>query len=147
MAILPEDLLEESAETEAEEEEFTGYRESIAFDGTDFVRDGANRLVGSNGLEAYEDWCRTCLATEKDSLFCYPSDFGIDTSDIAFATSRGEVESILTKEITDALMADSYHRTESIEDINFEWGESDSVEVEISVNGIEEMTIDLSVTI
>lgn len=142
-SILPEDL---SAD-ETLEDETEGYRESVAFDGTDFVRDGANRLVTSDGVSAYEDWCRICLATEKGSLFCYPEDFGLDTSRIPNATSRGEVESILRKEITDALMADSYQRTDSIESIEFDWIDSDSVEVEISVRGVDDTTVELEVTI
>ena len=142
-SILPEDLTAE----ETLEDEADGYRESVAFDGIDFVRDGANKLETADGISAYEDWCRTCLATEKGSLFAYPDDFGMDTSRIPKATSRGEVESILRKEITDALMADSAQRTDSIESIEFEWLDSDSVEVLVSVRGIDDTTVELTVTI
>ena len=169
MQLLPDDFMDDELLDDEDEEDFDGeddddedgeddddydeddgeneddFEESVLFDGIDFVRDGANRLVTADGVTAYEDWCRTCLSTEQGSLFCYPDDFGIDTSEIPYATSRGEVETILMKEITDALMADG--RTSSVEDIEFEWNDDGDVEAHISVVGTSNEEVNISVNI
>ena len=122
----------------------TGYRESIFFDGIDFVRDGQNRIKASSGVEAWEQWCRKCLKTERYKSPLYPTDYGIEVDEAFHATTRELAESILQREITEALMADPYDRTDHIEDIAFVWEKSDCLYVHIIAVGIEDISIDFT---
>lgn len=139
---------EEEIVTEADviESSPIGYRNGIAFDYAtgDFVRDGKNKMVDSTGIESWKSWIINCLSTKRYAYLAYSTDFGIDTDAAFRATSRNEAESILTREITEAIMADPYQRTQYIEDINYEWTAADAVEVTMIIHGIDEVTIDLT---
>ena len=95
-----------------------GYRNGIAFDykNEDFMRDGMNKLLDSDGIESWKSWCINCLNTQRYAHLAYSSDFGIDIDKVFKAGSRDEVESILTREITEAILADPYQRANYIED-------------------------------
>ena len=122
-----------------------GYRNGIAFDYEtgDFVMDGKNKILDSDGIESWKSWCIICLQTERYAHLACPSDFGIDTAAAMRATSRVEAESILTREITEAILADPYERTKFVEDIKFDWTAPDTVKVNAVIHGIDDVTIDL----
>lgn len=124
-----------------------GYRGSIYFDGIDLKRDGLNKIQGSTGIEAWEQWCVKCLSTERYKYPIYPTDFGIETEEALHAMTRDLAESILYREITEALTADPYDRTSHIESIVFDWLDSDSLDVTVKVIGIENASIDITVRI
>lgn len=123
-----------------------GYRNGIAFDYEigDFMRDGMNKMLDSTGIESWKSWCINCLSTERYSRLAYGTDFGISTAAAFKAASREEAESILTREITEALLADPYERTEYVEEIEFNWTAPDGVEVRIIAKGIEDVSIDIT---
>ena len=123
----------------------TGYRNGVAFDFQtgDFVRDGKHRLLDSDGIESWKSWCIICIQTERYAHLACPSYFGIETAPAMQASSREEAESILTREITEAIMADPYGRTEYVEDISFDWTAPDTVKVSVVVHGIDDVSIDL----
>ena len=123
-----------------------GYRNGIAFDFQtgDFVRDGKHSILDSDGIESWKTWCIICLQTERYAHLACPSDFGIETTAAMRATSREEAESILTREITEAIMADPYGRTEYVEDISFDWTAPDTVTVNATIHGISDVTIDIT---
>jgi len=132
-----------------QENNVTGYRPSVAFDWEtgDFPRDGKYQLIDCNGVDGWRSWCVTCVSTERYAYLAHGSDFGISTQAAMRAESREEAESILTREITEALLADPYERTAYIEDITYNWTAPDAVEATITVRGIEEVTIDFTVSI
>ena len=123
-----------------------GYRNGIAFDYEtgDFKRDGKNKILDSDGIESWKSWCIICLQTERYAHLACPSDFGIDTKAAMQANSREEAESILSREITEALLADPYERTQYVEDISFDWTAPDTVIVEVTIHGIDDVTIDIT---
>lgn len=123
-----------------------GYRNGIAFDYEtgDFKRDGKNSLLDSDGIESWKSWCIICIQTERYAHLACPSDFGIETAAAMRATSRAEAESILSREITEALLADPYGRTKYVEDISYEWTSPDSVVVSATIHGIADVTIDIT---
>jgi hypothetical protein len=123
-----------------------GYRNGVAFDYEtgDFKRDGKNMLLDSYGIESWKSWCIICIQTERYAHLACPSDFGIETAAAMRATSRAEAESILSREITEALLADPYGRTKYVEDISYDWTEPDMVIVSATVHGIEDVSIDLT---
>ena len=126
-----------------------GYRPGVAFawDPGDFVRDGRNRLVEASAIESWQQWCMNCLQTQRFKHLAYSSDFGINVDEVFSSESREEAESILTREINEALTADPYRRTQYIADILFEWTAPDSVQATVVVVGIADATIDVTVNI
>ena len=123
-----------------------GYRNGIAFDDKlgDFLRDGKNKIIDSNGLESWKSWCINCLQTERYKHIAYNTDFGIETELAMKAESREEAESILTRQITEAILADPYERTEYVENIEFDWTAPDAVEAHVIIKGKEDITIDIT---
>ena len=135
--ITEEDLVEKKA---------VGYRNGIAFDYEkgDFPRDGMNKMLDSNGIESWKSWCINCLQTERYTHLAYSTDFGIELEAAMKASGRDEAESILTRQITEALMADPYKRTRYISEILFDWTAPDSVVVSVTIHGIDNVTIDVT---
>lgn len=124
----------------------TGYRNGVAFDHQtgDFVRDGMNKILDSDGIESWKSWCINCLQTERYMHLAYSTDFGIETRAAMRAASREEAESILTRQITEAILADPYKRTAYIEDIIFDWTAPDAAAVRVIIHGIDDVTIDIT---
>lgn len=122
-----------------------GYRNGVAFNYQtgDFKRDGMNKMLDSDGIESWISWCVNCLHTERYNHLAYNTDFGIETAAAMNATSREEAESILTRQITEAILADPYERTDYIEEIKFDWTAPDSVAVAVTIHGIDDVTVDL----
>lgn len=123
-----------------------GYRNGVAFDYTtgDYVRDGKNRIMDSDGIESWKSWCINCLSTERYKHLAYNSDFGIEYDKVFRAETREEAENILTRQITEAILADPYERCAYIESIGFEWPAPDGIEVHAILHGIEDVTIDIT---
>lgn len=148
--LFPEEDIEIIAEElDDEEDSPVGYVESIFFDEKtgDLARDGQNKLRKSTGLEAWEQWCINCLLTEKDAHPAYGSAFGISTYEAFKTDDRSEAESILTLEITEALMNDPYGRTQMVESIEYDWITTSECTVTVTVQGIEDVTIDITTAI
>ena len=59
------------------------------------------------------------------------------------ASSQEEAESILVREITEAILADPYERTKYVEDIEFDWTAPNAVKVRAIIHGIDDVSIDL----
>lgn len=124
----------------------TGYRNGIAFDSLrgDFLRDGMHKMLDSDGIESWKSWCINCLQTERYKHLAYSTDFGIEIDKALRASSRQESESILARQISEAILADPYKRTKYIQEITFEWTAPDSVRVEITIHGVDDTTIDIT---
>ena len=133
-------------ETDLQSEQPQGFKNGLAFDYSngDFVRDGQNRIVDSDGIESWKSWVMNCIQTERYKHLCYSTDFGIEWDMVYQAQTREEAESILTRQINEAVMADKYKRTEYIEDITYNWTAPDAVEVHITIHGINDVTIDVT---
>lgn len=123
-----------------------GYRNGIAFDYEqgDFPRDGMKKLLDSTGIESWQAWCFNCIQTERYKYLAYSTDFGIETEAAMKARSRDEAERILTRQITEALMADPYKRTAYVSKIKYNWTTPDGVIVDVTAHGINDVTIDIT---
>lgn len=145
--LFPEGYEEEViTEEDLKSEQPPGYRNGIAFDSQlgDFLRDGMYKLLDSDGIESWKSWCINCIQTERYKHLAYSTDFGIELDKAMKASSREEAESILTRQITEAIMADPYQRTKYIEEIIFEWTAPDAVVVAVTIHGIDDVTIDIT---
>ena len=123
-----------------------GYRNGVAFDYEilgDFTRDGRNRLLDSTGIESWKSWCINCICTERYKYLAYSTDFGIELDKVFAAGSHEEAESILTREITEAIMADPYGRAAYVESIEYDWKAPDAIEARVTVQGINDVSIDI----
>ena len=145
--LFPEGYEEEviTAEDLASEQP-AGYRNGIAFDSLsgDFLRDGMYKMLDSDGIESWKSWCINCLHTERYKHLAYSTDFGIEIDKAMKATSRDEAENILIRQITEAIMADPYGRTNYIEEITFNWTAADAVVVAVTIQGVDDATIDIT---
>lgn len=111
------------------------------------LQDGKQRIQNASGAESWEGWCKTCLLTERYACLAYNTDFGISTTEAFSAESREKAEALLTREITEALMADPYGRTEYVEDIVYRWIKPDAVQVIVSVHGIDGISTEVTAEI
>lgn len=145
--LFPEGYEEEIIDTDdLALEKPTGYRNGIAFDYQigDFKRDGTNKILSSDGIESWKSWCINCLQTERGKHLAYSSDFGIEIDAALRASSREEAESLLTRQIIEAIMADPYERAADIEEILFDWTAPDTVAVDVTIHGVDDVTIDIT---
>ena len=118
---------------------YVGYKESIYFDfeTEDFLRDGSNKLMSCTGTDAWIQWCIKCLNTPRYERLAYSTDYGIDYNEIFSSKSREEVESNITREVTEALNADPYKRLSYISNIQFEWVDDTTVNILLELVGID----------
>lgn len=146
--LFPEIIEEEEIDETSEQDIDTpvGYKNGVMWDYElgDFARDGKNKLLDSDGIESWRSWCTNCIRTERYSHLAYSTDFGVEWDTVFSAETREEAESILTRQITEALLADPYQRTNYIEEIECNWSGSDAVELKIIVHGVEDVTIDIT---
>lgn len=98
------------------------YKPSVFFDfeAGDFRLDGAYRMTPSTGKEAYMQWCRKAVMTERDAALA--------------ESDRAAVESALEKTITEALMVNTH--TEYVRDFEFAWS-ADELRLTFTVKGKE----------
>ena len=73
----------------------------------------------------------------------YSTGYGIETEEALRAASREEAESILTRQITEAILADPYQRAAYISDIQFNWEAPDAIKVNVIIQGVDDVTIDI----
>lgn len=111
----------------------------------DFVRDGANRMVSADGLEAYRIWCVKTVQTERYACLAYNSDIGSEMEKAMKEPDEKAVESAVERTITEALMANP--RTAAVEGFSFTWLSGDSLLVEFTVRSAEDDKFRISVTI
>lgn len=144
--LFPVGYEEEIITAEEAADEFRGYRPGIAFDEIlgDFVRDGRNYLLDNTGIESWKSWCYNAIATERYKHLAYGTDFGIEYDAIFGAETREAAESILIRQINECLLADPYGRTAYIPEISIQWIAPDVILVVMTVQGIEDVTIDLT---
>lgn len=145
--LLPEDYEEEVITAEdVESEEPAGYRNGLYFDYEtgDFRRDGRNKILDSDGIESWKSWCLNNVMTERYKHLAYSTDFGIEWEAVFAAVSHDEAESILVRQITEALLADPYERTDYVEDVNIDWTAPDAITVKVVVHGMSDATIDFT---
>lgn len=112
------------------------YKPSVFFDfeNGDFRRDGAYRMTPSTGKEAYIQWCRKVVMTERDACMAYSTDIGIEGETALAENDRVAVESALEKTITETLMVNTH--TEYVRGFEFSWS-ADELQITFTVKGKE----------
>lgn len=123
-----------------------GYRPGLRFSyaAGKLQQDGKQRIQDAPGVESWRNWCYNCLMTRRYHHLAYSTDFGIEVEEAFAAESREKAESLLTRQITEALQADPYGRTDYVSDIRFDWSAPDAVTATVTVRGIDDVTIDVT---
>lgn len=146
--LLPVDYETEKdlAAEDLEEESTVRYPNGIAFDyeAGDFRRDGKHNLLDSDGIESWKSWCINCLQTERYKHLAYSDGYGVDLDAVFEAETREEAESVLVREVTEALLADPYQRTQYVSEVECAWQAPDAVTAHIIIQGIDDVTIDIT---
>lgn len=129
-----------------QEERKVGYKPGLRFSYSDgkLQQDGKQRIQDAPGVESWQNWCYNCLMTRRYHHLAYSTDFGIEVEEAFAAETREKAESLLTRQITEALQADPYGRTDYVADIRFDWSAPDAVTVTVTVRGIDNVTIDVT---
>lgn len=111
------------------------YKPSVYFDYAtgDFRLDGAGRMAGASGREAYMQWCIKAVMTERDAFLTYSTKYGAELETSLAQSDRASVEASLERTITEAIMANP--KTEYCRDFTFTWPEPDSCDCEFVVKG------------
>ncbi len=140
---------ETSTPDDTAESTSVGYKPGLRFDyeGGDFVQDGRFRIQNADGVESWKGWCKACLMTERYQHLAYNTDFGIETAEAFAAETHDQTEALLARQISEALSADPYGRTDYVEDIIFDWTAPDTVLATVIVHGIEGVTIEVKAEI
>ena len=138
------DFLLENTSTK---DKVVGYKPSILYDiySGQVIRDGTGKVLTATGVDAWKQWCFNCLNTERYSCAAYSTDFGIEKEQALQAGTREEAEAILYTEIVEALMADPYKRTQSVNNVMFNWITADSVEIDVEIQGIENTAVTIHI--
>ena len=99
----------------------------------DFVRDGANRVVGCDGMEAFATWCHKTVQTERYCCLDYPDSIGTEMERAMDHDDEKLVESMVERTVRDALMVNP--RTEDVYGFDFAW-DGDVMHCSFLVKGV-----------
>lgn len=110
------------------------YRSSVYFDFDqgDFVRDGANKLVRADGRQAFVQWCKKVVATEREAFLAYSSEIGTEFEEMEDFPDRDSRECEIERTITEALLV--HPATEYVRDFEFDYS-SGEASVAFTVKG------------
>lgn len=120
---------------------------NFSYEKGDFLRNGSNNIMECSPFEAWVQWCQKVLMTPRFQCDAYSTDIGIDLRDVIAASSKSEAESILTSEISEALAADPYGRTDYVQAVEYDWISEDTVIATVTVLGVYETSANITATI
>ncbi|MCC3374741.1 DUF2634 domain-containing protein [Cohnella sp. REN36] len=90
------------------------------FERGEFVLTPTGKVASSEGREAWLEWCKKALMTERYRYLAYSRDYGQEYEDyIGLGLSRAATESEIQRISTETLMADP--RTAKVGGFTFRW--------------------------
>jgi uncharacterized protein YndB with AHSA1/START domain len=100
----------------------------------DFKVDGTGRVHGVDGHSAWVQWCVKTVLTPRRAYLAFTAGYGCEVEDaMRLAASRREVESEVTRTVTEALLGDS--RTRAVSNFAFTWN-GDEIHVSFTAEPI-----------
>lgn len=145
--LFPEDIDDMDEDfLDDEEEILSSYKQGLYFDTEtgDLMLNGAGQLLIADGVTAWTTWCEKIISTPRYGCDLYSTDIGIDYDAVFAAADREEAESILESQIHEALAIDPYGRTQYVQNIECEWLAPDSIDVDITVVGMDNEIITIN---
>lgn len=90
------------------------------FETGDFVTTGTNKVVETQDIDAWVEWCKKALAIERYRYLVYSRNYGQEFDNlIQKKLNRSGNESEIKRMVTEALMVDP--RTAKVDNFNFTW--------------------------
>ena len=148
--IFPDDFEDyEDIDSEDLEDEVIGYKSAPKFDykAGEFIIDGHGSIVTADGVTAWKQWCENVIATQRYNHDSYTDDIGIDWNEIFNTEDAEATEKMIETEIAEALECDPYGRTEYVQNVEFEWINTDELWVKVDVVGMDNEMITIEKTI
>lgn len=109
----------------------------------DFVRDGRNRIVMVDGIQAYKNWVHKSLQTQHGACLAY-LDIGVDYDGAMAEGERGAVQAELERSVTEALLM--HPMTERVRDFEYEWDDN-TLFMSFTVKGKDLPAFDIEMSI
>lgn len=140
--LFPEDMDEQDEDellASSEEDEIIGYKPAPLFDydSGDFVTNGQGQILTADEVTAMTQWCQNVIMTDRYNHSAYSDDIGIDYDEVFGAANHQEAEVLLETSICEALPCDPYERVQYVQSVQFDWVSSDSVNITITVIGMD----------
>ena len=104
------------------------------FEEGDFEMNLMGQPLYGNGYEAWVQWCKKALLTQRWAHYAYGSNAGIEAVEAFKEPDRKVIENSLERTIAETLLADPMGRTRQVRNFQFHWN-SDEVQVICEVLG------------
>lgn len=85
----------------------------------EFLTDGGNKVQRADEWTAWAQWCMKVVKIERFAHLAYSGQIGIETDEIRNQPTRPAAESLLEKNVTEALMV--HPNTKSVREFEYAW--------------------------
>jgi len=120
--LFPTEELKDDLIDTGSENVFFGRSWTFDFDAGEFVTTPTGKVAGSEGKEAWVEWCKKALQTERYRHLVYSRNFGQEYNElIRSGLPRSAIEMEIERITTETLMSDP--RTASVNGFTYEWVE------------------------
>lgn len=110
----------------------------------DFMTDGGNKVIKADEWTTWAQWCMKVLQIERFACLAYSGQIGIESEEIRSQTTREAAQSILEKNVTEALQV--HPSTELVNDFKYTW-ETDKLKAQFTVYPTDGVPFTASTTI
>ncbi|QMV42970.1 DUF2634 domain-containing protein [Cohnella cholangitidis] len=111
------------------------------FDAGEFVLTPTGKVASSEGADAWVEWCKKALQTERFRYLVYSRDYGQEFNDlIRSGLSRPVIEMEIQRIATETLMVDP--RTASVDGFVYEWA-GDQCNFTCEISNVHEQTAEI----
>lgn len=102
------------------EQVFFGRSWRFDFEAGEFVTTPTGKVAGSEGKEAWIEWCKKALLTERYRYLVYSRNYGQEYAElIRSGLPRSAIEMEIQRITTETLMSDP--RTANVDNFTYEW--------------------------
>lgn len=106
---------------------------SFDFYSGDFVTDGTHRVAMCDGREAYRQWCRKIISTQRGSCLAYMN-IGIEREEAYSQPTREAVQAAFERTITESLLM--HPCTLRVKNFEFAW-EGEKLNIAFTVQAVD----------
>jgi len=111
------------------------------------VEKGARQPGYGSGYDAWVQWCKKTVLTQRWAHAGYGDNAGIEAEEALRKPDRNAMESALEETISEALLSDPMGRTSQVRDFQFTWRGGDQLEITCEVIGSDGNSADIDTTL
>ncbi|QTH41727.1 DUF2634 domain-containing protein [Cohnella sp. LGH] len=139
--LFPTELPVEEQEELVEPGVFFGRSWRFDFEAGEFVTTPTGKVAVSEGKDAWVEWCKKALLTERYRHLVYSRDYGQEFEELLRSgLPRSAIEMEIQRIATETLMSDP--RTASVDDFVYEWS-GDSCRFSCVVSNVHDETAEI----